>query len=217
MFKKLTAAAMSILLLLTPSFAVNHRQPDVLQQGVAIANVELLKGGSAPTAQQMFDLSDSIEKFAAKSQADGTFTAAESWITQNSAAIVSGQYNDVGAAYNELASNGYQGTQERFQKIVSRLTNNQRRDLVAAVQKQGLYKYALSAAAQAHSIGLAIQNHGQVHPLDGDCEYFMQMGNDIMAMGAIIAAFDPPLGGAIAAFGAAVYFYGEFACPYLSQ
>jgi hypothetical protein len=218
MFQKLTAAAMSILLLLTPSFAVNHRAPSALQQGVTIANVELLK--QAPTAKQMFDLSDSIEKFAAKSQADGTFTAAESWITQNSAAIISGQYNDVGPAYSELATVGYTGTQEQFQKIVSHLTNSQRKTLVESVQKQGLYKYSLSIAAEAHSIGLSIRNHTKlqgVQPLDGDCAAMADLGNQIMALGAIVAFFNPLAGADIAAIGALIFFYAEWICPYESQ
>jgi hypothetical protein len=219
MFQKLTAAATSILLLLTPSFATNHREPaTVVQQGSAIANIELLK--QAPTAQQMFDLSTSLEKWAIKSQADGTFTAAESWIAQNSAAIVSGQYNDVSTVYGELVANGYtptkEGDQPALQKIVDRLFNNQRKDLVATVQKQGLYKYSLALAAQAHSIGLGLQNQGQFRSLEmpGICEKMMDLGNDMMALGAIIAVFDPPAGAAMAAAGAATYFYGRFVCPY---
>jgi hypothetical protein len=215
MLQKLTAASMSILLLLSPSFAVNHRQPTVLQQGVAIANLELLK--QAPTAKQMFDLSDSIEKFAVKSQADGSFTAAESWITQNSAAIIAGQFNDVGPAYNQMAGVGYTGTKEQLQKIVSRLTVNQRKTLVAGVRKQGLYKYALSTAAKAHSIGLSIQNQGQVQSLDDDCGAMAEEGNQIALLGAIIAVFNPVVGADMAAAGALIYFWAVYICPHTSQ
>ncbi len=209
--KNVTAVILALLMLVNPLLGVNHHRPEqVTKDGLAIDNNLLDK--ILPTGTEVQKLGLDVKEWAAKRKADGTLAAAESTILKNAGAFIAGKDQDAKTLYSSLQQQGYKGDQESIEKSLKVTTREQRKALVEKIQNEGLYSTVMDTSTGLDN--LSQQLDGGAKGQDGwPCSYYIQLGGDLMALSGILAfAGQEEAAVPMAATGAVLLFYGEYAC-----
>jgi hypothetical protein len=200
--KQITRQAIAVLTL--SCFLVAQTVPPVVKDGISIANdARKLTPASSSTLRHF---ADDIKTWAKQSKENGVLASGEAALLKNADPFEKAA-PDATAAFNALKKHGFEGTKDEIQDAVNQTTKERRTALVEKIKKDGLYSHMLSVADKLTK--LADNMDRGIQPDDGYCDITSE-GEDLMAMGALIALWAPEAGLAMAAVGAAIYFYGKY-------
>jgi hypothetical protein len=134
----------------------------------------------------------------------GKLVGLESQLAANRSAFISTP-PDVTPLYNALRASGSNLTLDQVRQM-SATSSAQREQLVDAVTSQGLVKVLTTIRDNGNPF-----TANAATPDDGSAYcYLMSVGADLMALGALVALYNPELGALMAAIGAALFLYGEY-------